>query len=160
MSGWVQRPATAGQKFGAFAKGAQQGHQVASTALQVGAAANAVVPRGRPDLPGPRTAAFFAHRYGMGGRVAGMQGGGVGTEDQMAILRAMHGQGDAIAAHRDGPARIGRFRDMAPPAADSAHAFVDEFASTEQFRQGAQGALRAPWEGRLRRPWDPWGPLG
>ena len=41
MSGWVQRPATTGQKFGAFAKGAQQGHQVASTALQAGAAANA-----------------------------------------------------------------------------------------------------------------------
>ena len=36
----------------------------------------------------------------MGGRAAGM-GGSVGTDDQMAILRAMHGQGDAIAAARD-----------------------------------------------------------
>ena len=31
---------------------------------------------------------------------------------------------------------------MAPPAADSARAFVDEFASTEEFRRGGHGALR------------------
>ena len=142
MSGWVQRPATAGQKFGAFAKGAQQGHQVASTALQAGSALGAMVPGRRPDLPGPGTAAFYMHRYGQGHRAAGM-GESAGTPDQMAILRAMHGQGDAIAAHRDGPARVGRFRDMAHPAADSAHAFIDEFASDEHSRWTARGVVDA-----------------
>ncbi len=70
-------------------------------------------------------------------------GESAGTPDQMAILRAMHNPGDSIAAHRDGPARIGRFRDMAAPAADSAHAFIDEFASNEHARWTARGVVDA-----------------
>ena len=93
MSNWVQRPATAGQKAAAFAGGVQGGYQAANVAMGVAPAvragargqagaqgirqglAGAAQQRNPGDLPGPRTAAFYANRYGLGRRVAGSASG-------------------------------------------------------------------------------------
>ena len=68
-------------------------------------------PFARPDLPGPRTAAFYGNRYGFDVPA------GQGTNEQMELLRAQRHAGARIRENRD-RVRLGRFRDMDPPTAE------------------------------------------
>ena len=66
------------------------------------------MPRG--SMPGPRTAAWYANRYGLPVRE------GMGTREQEQLFALQRAQGSRIAQRTETP-RLGRFRDMAAPTA-------------------------------------------
>ena len=119
---YQQKPATMGQNLAAaaqgFAMGQMAGEGVVGLARRGQAPAHAAgrlarerAPFARPDLPGPRTAAFYGNRYGFDVPA------GQGTAEQEALLRAQRHAGARIRENRD-RVRLGRFRDMDPPTAE------------------------------------------
>ena len=110
------------------------------------AAGRRVLPAGQPDLPGPRSAAFYGHRYG----IPVPEGEGSGTAEQMDLLRMVRRQGAQIRDNRN-QVRLGRYRDMAPPTSQdfvSEEDLIRRFASTPEM---AERALEMQEHAEFRR---------
>ena len=87
-----------------YAQGVQHGNAVMGVARGAASIANNL-PNLQPDLPGPRTAAFYAHRYGLR-RVPGNSG----TSRQIELIRARYGSSSEQEAARDHTTLLGHVR--------------------------------------------------
>ena len=113
---------------GRFDRTGVAGYAVAKTAHAMGKYYARNMPR---NAGGPRTAAYYAYRYGVGGNAAAASGT-TGQRDLLSQVRQHHA---SVNRMRNS---VGRYRDMAAPVAQD---FIGEYASDENFRRRASALV-------------------
>ena len=88
------------------------------------------------QMPGPKNAAYYSYRFG----VPVAEGGSIGTEGQMSLLRHVRRNQERVHATRNMPARRGTFHNADPGAVDLPRDVFDHIrthASTERIARAA-----------------------